>query len=71
MLMYLDTKCVPYCMNGGQRSTFRAQFSPSTMWVLGVELRLSGLEATDHLTSPMIFLETKCRVSQAGVELAG
>lgn len=26
-----------------QRTTYKSQFSPSTMWVLGIELKKSGL----------------------------
>lgn len=32
---------------GGQRAAFRNWLSPSTLWVLGTELRQSGLEATE------------------------
>lgn len=28
---------------GGQRTTLRSQFSPSTMWTLGTELRPAGV----------------------------
>lgn len=28
---------------GGQRKTFRSLFSPSAMWVLGIELRIPDL----------------------------
>lgn len=35
--------CVSWHMCGGQRTTFRSQFSPST-WDLRLELRLSSLK---------------------------
>lgn len=33
---------VPWCTGGGQRTTCRDLFSPSTMWAPGTELRSSG-----------------------------
>lgn len=39
--------CMCTCLytSGGQRTTFRSQFSLFALWVLGTELRLSGLAA--------------------------
>lgn len=34
---------VPLHICGGQRTTLRSQFSPSTMWTLGTELRPTGV----------------------------
>lgn len=36
----------------------------------GVKLRSSGLEAVEHLTSPIIFFETERHVSQASLGLS-
>lgn len=35
----------PQCTYGGQRTTYGNQCSPSTIWVLRIELMLSGLAA--------------------------
>lgn len=34
----------PWYMSGGLRTTLEKQLFPSTMWIWGPELRLSGLE---------------------------
>lgn len=36
---------VMYCMCGGQRTMYRSEFSPSTMWVWGIELSSTGFVA--------------------------
>lgn len=38
--------CVPWCMCGGQRISYRNHFSPSTVLVLGRKLRSLGLAAS-------------------------
>lgn len=54
--------CVCVCQHhyGGRRTTFGSQFSTSTMWVLGDELRLSGLVAcaltTEQSCQPLFVL---------------
>lgn len=35
-----------WCVCGDQRSTWRSQFSPSTMWVIGIKLSLLDLTAS-------------------------
>lgn len=39
--------CVCPVAQEGQRTTWRIQFSYSIMWILGIELRLVGLVASD------------------------
>lgn len=34
------------CVEGGQKTTYESQFSPSTMWLLGMELRSSDLDTS-------------------------
>lgn len=41
----VSLKCMPQCIQGGQRTTHGSQISPSTMWVPVIELRSSGLAA--------------------------
>lgn len=43
--------CSCYSAYGGQIATSMGYF-PSTMWVLGIELRLSGLTANACITEP-------------------
>lgn len=38
--------CVPQGMYGGRRTARRSLYPPSTIWVLGIELRSSGLAAS-------------------------
>jgi hypothetical protein len=40
--------CVHVCVCVGQTITSESQFFPSTSWVLGIELRLSGSPAAGH-----------------------
>lgn len=46
--MYVIYVCarVSWCTCGGQGTTCRGQFFLSTMWVLGIELRSSGMVAS-------------------------
>lgn len=34
------------CVEGGQKTIYESQFSPSTMWLLGMELRSSDLDTS-------------------------
>lgn len=43
---------LPWCTGGGQRTTCRIQFSSSSLWVLGIELKLLGLTSSTLLASP-------------------
>lgn len=36
----------PWPEGGGQKTTFQSQFSPSTMWVMGIKLRWTGWAAS-------------------------
>lgn len=46
MSVYLLWGALPQSTQGGQRTTFGGQFSPSTMWTLETGFRLSGLVAS-------------------------
>lgn len=43
---------LPWCTGGGERTTCRIQFSSSSLWVLGIELKLLGLTSSTLLASP-------------------
>lgn len=53
----------PWGMCGGQRTPIWRQLSPSTMWVLGIELRSSGLVASSftHWTISLAWHYAKIR----------
>lgn len=47
---------VSWCSWEGQRTTFGSQLSPSTMWVLGIELRFSGTAARTFTHSAIVLI---------------
>lgn len=52
----------PWCMCGGQSTTFRSGFSSSTRWDLGIELRSLGF-ATSALILQAILLARMSKIS--------
>jgi hypothetical protein len=46
---------MPWDSCGRPRSTSESQFSPSTMWILGIHLRVSGLEENLCLLYHLVF----------------
>lgn len=59
---------VPRYERGGQRTTSKGRFSPSTMWVSGSKLRSSDLEtgaiSLSHLANSTSFLRQGPSISQ-------
>lgn len=41
---------MPWCISGGQKTTWKGLFTSSITWVLGIELRSSGLAANASIS---------------------
>lgn len=50
---------------GGLRATFRSLFFPSIIWILGIELRLSGFIVIGFLYHDNRFLHQCSKLDQA------
>lgn len=47
-------KCHSACVQGGQRTSYESEFSATSVWVLGVELKFSALAAASLPAVPIL-----------------